>query len=338
MSESITPCALCASAAHLKKASMSGYKKGLEFDVYHCAHCDTNFVQPMCEAGTIYETIYRLGDQVPGYSRYWQFAKRVSSEPRPLEYLAETSEIYWGVIQELSRQRRSGRPPLRILEIGSGLGYLTYALRHAGFDALGLDLSQTAVSTAAARFGDYYVCQSIEEHLKTHAGHYDVTILSEVIEHIREPVAFIKTLLSIAAKGGIIILTTPNKRVYSEMIPWGTELPPVHYWWFSETSLRHICERIGCEVEFVDFSQYSRRHECTFIKDECVRVPVLNETGALNIPADGARISLFRRLGRSTLERLNALKTARRVRNALLGAKRLTSESYSICAVIRQPR
>ena len=70
----------------------------------------------------------------------------------PLGYLAESEDVYWSIRESLSGLL----PAFKILEIGSGLGYMTFALRKAGFDAIGIDISHVAVENATARFGPFY--------------------------------------------------------------------------------------------------------------------------------------------------------------------------------------
>jgi SAM-dependent methyltransferase len=167
--------------------------------------------------------------------------------------------MYWAVSELVSRHAEKAKLGKGILEIGSGFGYLTYALSKCGHSVLGIDLSQAAVDAAVTRFGPHYSRVSMEELLKDPAQRFGLIILTEVIEHIEEPSDFLKTLLKLLAPGGAVILTTPNRRDCELNVTWNTDLPPVHLWWLSKTSLEVMSQSLGCRVEFVDFLPFHQR-------------------------------------------------------------------------------
>jgi SAM-dependent methyltransferase len=141
---------------------------------------------------------------------------------------------------------------------------LTYALRSAGYDAVGLDISTEAISKARARFGPFYVAASLEEYCARSADAFDAVILVEVIEHLEDPVSTIKSALRLLAPGGCLIATTPNRSYFGRRAPWTTDLPPVHLWWFSEESLTAMARSLGCDVSFVDFTEYNAEFPVLF--------------------------------------------------------------------------
>jgi hypothetical protein len=64
--------------------------------------------------------------------------------------------------------------------------------------------------------------------------------------------------------GGKILLTTPNRTFYGKNIVWETDRPPVHLWWFSEDSMKHIADKLNANVQFTDFTDYYKKRP-TFI-------------------------------------------------------------------------
>jgi SAM-dependent methyltransferase len=148
-----------------------------------------------------------------------------------------------------------------IIEAGSGLGYLTYALNTEGYKALGIDISQDAVEKAIKKFGSNYICANIYEYAEKHQNKYDIVVLTEVIEHIEEPIKFLRSLCLMLKQGGRIILSTPNKTIYPANVFWATDLPPVHLWWFSETSMRYIGKTLGMNTVFTDFTDYYKNRK-----------------------------------------------------------------------------
>jgi SAM-dependent methyltransferase len=198
----------------------------------------------------------------------------------------ESESTYWAVgvaLEKISLNNKS----LKILEIGSGLGYLTYALKKSGYDILGLDISEKAVSEAINMFGDHYVCEDIFNYSKTHSNIYDIVILTEVIEHIENPLVFINEILKLIKPGGSIILTTPNKSLFPSTVHWKTELPPVHYWWLSEDSILNICLKLNSTCSFINFKEYYNNNYKSFnilkYKKNVFEDSILNIDGVLKL-------------------------------------------------------
>ena len=123
------------------------------------------------------------------------------------------------------------------MEIGSGLGYLTYSLIKSNYNVVGLDISQTVVKQAIETFGDHYICANIYEYAQIDLEAFDIVILTEVIEHVNEPINFMESIKKILKPAGKIIITTPNKSFFPKDIIWASELPPIHCWWFSEEAM-----------------------------------------------------------------------------------------------------
>jgi 2-polyprenyl-3-methyl-5-hydroxy-6-metoxy-1,4-benzoquinol methylase len=251
-------CLLCGEMAQLSEEKMPGYIEPETFSIYYCSSCNTSFSYPRVGANRIYDLIYKNAEKLQGYNRYVKYKNSVKTCESPLVYLSESEEVYWGIKDVLSRNLLL-KESLNIIEVGSGLGYLTYALIHDGYRTVGLDISQKAVDEASNAFGEHYICADVFEYSLQNKEAYDVVILTEVIEHVNEPVMFLESLMTMLKKGGQIILTTPNKTIYPKNIVWQTDLPPVHLWWFSESSMKYIANRINANVMFIDFTDYYRK-------------------------------------------------------------------------------
>jgi SAM-dependent methyltransferase len=254
-----TECLLCGGRAIIKHNEYPGYQEPDTYKIIHCTLCNTAFSLPRKDSSEIYENIYKNGDKVPGYSRYWRYARVIKEIADPLDYLAESHEDYWSVREALTMLVKE-RPSAKILEIGSGLGYLTYALNKAGYNVTGMDVSQTAVNQARENFGDYYICKELFEYSGGSPELFDVVILTEVIEHVSDPLEFIKAIIRLLKPGGRAIITTPNKSFYPAEVIWASDLPPVHCWWLSEESMNYIAGKLGVTNSFINFMGYYKKN------------------------------------------------------------------------------
>lgn len=282
--EKVTSCLLCRSDATLVDDKRPGYQEPAIFKIYFCPSCNTSFSLPRVETKKLYESIYQNGSAVTGYGRYWEYMKAVKKSTAPLEYLAKAEDIYWSVQQALSTLVKE-KKQTNILEVGSGLGYLTYSLNMAGYQATGLDISETAVSQATKTFGNFYLTADLFEYTKHHEASYDIVIFTEVIEHVEDPLAFTACIMKLLKPGGHAIITTPNKSLFPPEIIWRTENPPVHLWWLSEESMKYIAARNVAAIQFIDFSEFYKKNYTSFdlkkYRTASPQKPILDKNGGL---------------------------------------------------------
>jgi SAM-dependent methyltransferase len=273
-------CPLCEGETELKDKAFPSYETHITYSIYHCFECKVAFTESqIVDTSELYDNIYRNGSKVRYYNRYWEFAENVKKVKDPLQYLANSEETYWGVRESLSNLVKD-KSKANILEVGSGLGYLTFALNKDGYNTIGLDISKTAVTNANLNFGKNYIASDIYEYVNENPGYFDIVVLTEVIEHVSNPISFIEILLKLVKPNGKVILTTPNKSFYPSNITWSSDLPPVHLWWFSEDSISFITNKLSSKVTFLDFTRYYKIN-AKWINPLDIAVPAFDENGRL---------------------------------------------------------
>lgn len=183
-------CAVCGGMANVIATEQPCFHAPKTFDVAECPGCETRFVSPMEAGSEVYDLIYSNAAKVPGYARYERYAAALVWNPDPLAYLAGEEDVYWSIKQSVERIAAERARPLRILEIGSGFGYLTYALRKSGHDCTGLDISERAVAGATEKFGPFYKVADLMQ-FKDDGDGFDVVVATELIEHVVDPSALL---------------------------------------------------------------------------------------------------------------------------------------------------
>lgn len=102
-----------------------------------------------------------------------------------------------------------GGPKGKLLEIGSGLGHLSYTLFSRDWDVTCLELSQQAVDWSEKVFKLPTHTTKIEDFKEKN---FDAFVMVEVIEHLYNPLEALKQIKKLSSKKALLFGTTPNTR------------------------------------------------------------------------------------------------------------------------------
>ncbi len=149
------------------------------------------------------------------------------------DYAADRSQIYgedytvWGrssendepVIAESKRAAFRGQLQAltahidpagkRLLDVGTGRGYLLEVARDMGFDCQGLDISAYAAGKAEANFPGRIFCGRLEE-ARYPSESFDVITMTDLLELIGDPLALLAEVKRLLKPGGLLFIITPN--------------------------------------------------------------------------------------------------------------------------------
>ena len=107
----------------------------------------------------------------------------------------------------------------RVLDIACGEGYGAAALLRAGAASVtGVDVSAETCAHAAQRYGLNTLVGDAQQIPLADAS-VDVVVSFETIEHISDPGRFLDECARVLAPGGTIVISTPNRAVYDELVP-----------------------------------------------------------------------------------------------------------------------
>ncbi|WP_428152711.1 bifunctional 2-polyprenyl-6-hydroxyphenol methylase/3-demethylubiquinol 3-O-methyltransferase UbiG [Brevundimonas sp.] len=123
---------------------------------------------------------------------------------------------------------RFGRDPktrdafagLSLIDIGCGGGLISEPMRRMGFDVTAVDASSENIGTARAHAAEQgldiaYRAATVEQMEAGGAGPFDVVLVLEIIEHVADPKAFLRTCSRLVAPGGMMIVATLNRTLKS---------------------------------------------------------------------------------------------------------------------------
>ncbi|MFA6981752.1 MAG: class I SAM-dependent methyltransferase [Patescibacteria group bacterium] len=98
----------------------------------------------------------------------------------------------------------------RVLDIGCGLGTLLKLIPSSVKNKSGIESNAFAVESCK-KDGLNVIEHNDLEKLPFRQESFDVVIMNEVIEHLRNPEKVVKEVQRIIRSGGVLVLTTPNK-------------------------------------------------------------------------------------------------------------------------------
>lgn len=124
----------------------------------------------------------------------------------------------------------------RVLDAGCGTGYGARLLASVAAEVVGFDRSIEAIRYAIKHFNSpnlsYLVgdCESIP----CPDASFDIIVTFEVIEHLPDPARYVQELARVLAPAGLLVLSTPNKRQYSDALPGYKNPYHTHEFYFAE--------------------------------------------------------------------------------------------------------
>lgn len=135
--------------------------------------------------------------------------------PVRLGYIRDRIDQHWAS-DERARRPLEGKAAL---DVGCGAGLLAEPLARMGAAVTAIDAAPELIEAARAHAAAQglpidYRAVPVEQL----DGEFDLVTCLEVIEHVAEPSAFLRSLCARLAPGGLLILSTPNRTAWSKLL------------------------------------------------------------------------------------------------------------------------
>ena len=173
-------------------------------------------------------------------------------------------ELIFNVIKKASKAEKTSRicelcSGKIVLDVGcagqdfsyNNPGWLHNRIKKVACDLDGVDIEPEAIR--ALKEKGYSIFNADE--LKQSEKKYQIVVMSDVIEHVNDPVGFLRFYSSFLGPDGKIIITTPNAHAIRNFTSILTRnnysLNPQHTFWLCPKTMMEITERAG--LSFTDF-------------------------------------------------------------------------------------
>src|SRR5439155_24206463 len=100
----------------------------------------------------------------------------------------------------------------RILEVGPATGYVTKVLTERGNRVTGIELDPE-MAKIAEEYAERMIVGDVETldlEEEFEPGSFDIILLGDVLEHLRDPLTTLKRLVALLAGDGAIVASIPN--------------------------------------------------------------------------------------------------------------------------------
>ncbi len=151
-----------------------------------------------------------------------------------------------GRLRAVAAELRSPIEGARLLEVGVGFGHFLATAKAAGYDVTGVELSAVGAAHARDRLDlTVHTAHLADAPLE---GPFDVICVWDTLEHVPDPVAFLRTARDLLADDGVLAFSTP----YVSSLParmlgarWWTLKPAEHLWHFTPGTHATVLSRAG---------------------------------------------------------------------------------------------
>lgn len=137
----------------------------------------------------------------------------------------------------------------RVLDVGCGTGELLLHLRAAGHDVRGVE-SNPRYQTLHHELGLPVFCGSLGD-ARFPGVAFDTVILSQVIEHVGDPVGTLREIRRLLVPRGRVLIYCPNAAGYLRRWfgpYWHGWHVPFHFWVFDRRTIAELARRAGLTV------------------------------------------------------------------------------------------
>jgi len=197
----------------------------MSFDLVKCKNCGLVYMNPILTKGEL-NKLYEKED----YGNYLSREK-------------EFKIIFLNRLNTIEKFKKRGK----ILDVGSGVGFFLNIAKAHNWATYGLEISENLADYSRKRFG-----LNISFDLtKFSKNYFDVITMWHVLEHIKNPVNFLKRIKPYLKQDGFLFIEVPNfaslsAKRYKER--WGYLGVPEHLYQYTPKTLQLILEKANFEL------------------------------------------------------------------------------------------
>ncbi len=261
--ETVDACPLCGS-----ESWRTAFEEG-KWGVRRCNRCGVGWVSPRLDPSGL-EEIYK-SDQ------YWR-----SPSPKVQGYTDYRGDerLYMDTFRRrLEFVLADGPHAGRSLDVGCAAGFCMAAMRELGFEAHGLEISETIARHARERFGFDTVQIGTLHGAPYPDRHFDLITMWDVVEHVVDPVALLVKASELLTPNGLLVVETQDiDSAFARLLGprWHHYKHEEHIYHFTPATARTLVQNAGFRVTKLTHRHGGKYVSMDFIAERASRLhPVL---------------------------------------------------------------
>lgn len=158
-----------------------------------------------------------------------------------------------------------------VADIGCGAGSFLDLIRGHAKSVIAVEPSRTYKAVLIDK--GYHTYSSVQEALCNHKATVDLATSFSVLEHVEDPLDFLKQVFNLLSPKGKLVISTPNADdVLLRALP--EDYPQffyrkAHLWYFNRTSLMKLLELAGyAHIRIVPFQRFGLANFLAWIKEK----------------------------------------------------------------------
>lgn len=227
----IRPCIICG-------ANSKHYFSREEYTFYRCESCNFEYIHPIPPMEAI-KNVYGK-DYYSEKDRY-----SIPHHHQKQNWVRRIQSIEDNLIKSEQEQDK-----ISILDIGCATGSFLEIAQGKGWNVYGIEPSKFASKIARDRIGSNWVENTTFEQFGTNYQYSTITAWA-VLEHVGDPIAFLKKSNSILIENGILAFSTVNTSSLNRKLfngNWRYYCPPEHLSFFNLKNIRYALDVSGFEL------------------------------------------------------------------------------------------
>lgn len=148
----------------------------------------------------------------------------------------------------------------KILEVGSGMGLFLDSMEKKGFEVIGIEISKKERAYSKRITNVPILNLDLHEEL-LEVSNFDIVVMFQVLEHIRDPISFISNLSKMLKQKGKLVVEVPNMndlqlKINDEYKQWFFQIAHISY--FTPNTLKKVLLRCGFKkVRILGWQRYN---------------------------------------------------------------------------------
>jgi len=155
----------------------------------------------------------------------------------------------------------------KVLDVGCGNGYGSYLMSKYAKEVIGIDISSKCIKYAEKNYKrenlKFILMDALELDKNFSSQFFDIIVAMEFIEHLNNPLKFLKIAYELLKERGGLILSTPNKEARKiKSKPWN----PEHVQEFDLISLNNLLSQVFPSVRIIGMSGTEKAIKYEYIR------------------------------------------------------------------------